>query len=567
MHSEGLARILNVVTSGHSRKASADLALLGGTIADVRTGTLRRAAVAITGSQITTIHTGENLGADAHRILDVSGHVLVPGYIEPHGHILGVNPVEFAKAVLARGTTTTVIDALPLMMLLPLDHLEDILERLAALPMKIRWSIRLHPQSFGNEPKFALEQLRRLWRRPYSAAVGEVTRWIDVLKGDPDLLEKIQAAKADGKRVEGHAPGASYERLVDLAAAGFTSCHEAVTAEEASDRLRAGLYTMLRHSSIRPDLPELAKAVTPEHVYDSKLMLTADGPTSSFIAAHGYMDYLINVATRAGVPAMSAFRMATLNPADYYGWASVGEIAAGKRADINVLKTLEEATPEWVIANGEVVAHDGTLTSDFPSFPWEDGMLPNPVVPKVRVTDLHGEDTVGIQFVNDVITQPVEPGDVPEDALHVAVIDRAGRWITRARLIGFAGRLGGLAATITSAFDFVVIGQNPQDMAAALTRLGERHGGVVVVEGGQEVFSFPLDLGGIYSSRPWREVAESNNRFVEFMKVRGYAFSDPILSLLFLTFDSLPWIRLTARGVWDVRNRRILAPSTSLNSR
>jgi adenine deaminase len=559
-------RIVEHVTSCPAQSIPADLALAGGHIVDVRSGTQRRAGIAIWGDSILAIGPDDQVAANARRILDVSDHLLVPGYIEPHGHVLGMNPIEFAKAVLARGTTTAVIDALPLMMLLPLDRLEGTLERLAALPMKIRWLIRLHPPSFGKEAKFAIEQLRRLWRRPYAAAVGEVTRWIDVLQGDADLLEKMRAAKADGKRVEGHAPGASYERLVGLAAAGFTSCHEAVTAEEASNRLRAGLYTMLRHSSIRPDLPELVKAITSEHVSDSRLMFTADGPTPSFIASHGYMDHLIDIAVRSGVPPMAALRMATLNPANYYGWQTLGEIAPGKHADINVLKAIDEPTPVWVIANGKVVAHNGRLTADFPSFEWN-GVLPRLDIPRVRSDDLHAKDTAGIRLVNDVISQPVEPVNVPEDALHVALIDRAGHWVTRARLIGFADRLGGLAATVTSAFDFVVIGQNPQDMLTAFRHLGKHQGGIVVVEEGEEVFSFPLDLGGIYSSRPWSEVAEKNRRFAEFMRSRGYPFSDPIFSLLFLTFDSLPWIRLTSRGVWDVRNRRVLVPSFPLNSR
>ena len=311
--------------------APVDLALTGGTIADVRTGTLHRAAIAIRGAQIAAIGPDAEIRAGARQVLDVTGHVLTPGYIEPHGHILAVNPVEFAKAVLARGTTTAVIDALPLMMLLPPEHLADVLERLASLPMRIRWLIRLHPQSFGHEDTFALEHLRHLWRLPSAAAVGEVTRWVDVLEGDPDLREKITAARADGRRVEGHAPGASFERLRGLAAAGFTSCHEAVTAEDVTNRLRAGLFAMLRHSSIRPDLPELLKAATHEEVFASRLMLTADGPTPSFIATYGYMDHLIDVAVRSGVPPISALRMVTLNPAAYYGWEHLGEIAVGKQ--------------------------------------------------------------------------------------------------------------------------------------------------------------------------------------------------------------------------------------------
>src|SRR5574337_2105104 len=179
------------------------------------------------------------------------------------------------------------------------------------------------------QARLSLTTLRALWRQPWAAAVGEVTRWVDLLDGDPDLVPKIRAARDDGKRVEGHAAGASYERLVGLAAAGFTSCHEAVTAQEARDRLRAGLITMLRHSSIRPDLPELLTAITRDDIETGRVMLTADGPTPAVITERGYLDYLLAVAIHSGVAPLDALRMVTLNPAQYYGFRDVGEIAVG----------------------------------------------------------------------------------------------------------------------------------------------------------------------------------------------------------------------------------------------
>lgn len=542
--------------------AAVDLALTGGTIADVRAGSVRRAAVGIANQTIARIGSDDEVAPLARQVIDVSGRVIVPAYIEPHGHILLANPVEFAGALLRTGTTTAIVDALPFMVLTPSDRLPHLLASLSALPMKFRWLIRLQPQSFAETgERFRLEALRALWRQPWAAAVGEVTRWVDVLDGDPDLASKIRAAREDGKRVEGHAAGASYERLVSLAAAGFTSCHEAVTAQEARDRLRAGLVTMLRHSSIRPDLPELLTAITRDHIVAGRVMLTADGPTPAFISEHGYLDYLLAVAIRSGLAPLDALRMVTLNPAQYYGFRDVGEIAVGKRADLNVLADLHHPTPSLVLADGTVVVKDQRLTAPIPTPSW-DQLRPIVTVPQGVFKLLAAPQGApgGMRLVNDVITEAMPPGEVPPHALHMALLDRSGHWITQTKLAGFAEKLDGLATTISSGFDVLVLGQNPIDMSDALRRLARMGGGLVVVEGGRDVFSLPLELGA-FSLRPWGEVADANRRFNVLLRERGYPFADPIFTLLFLTFDSLPWIRLTSRGLWDVRHRRVLAPA------
>jgi len=541
---------------------SADLGLVGGEVADVRAGMLRRAAVAITGDRVSAIGPDDAIAPLARRLLDVHGGIIVPGYIEPHTHIVLANPVEFAQAVLPGGTTLAVADALPFMLLARREGLAPLLERLAGLPMKLRWLIRLHPQSFTDDDEFPLEWLRGLWRLPSAAAVGEVTRWVDVLDGDPDLRAKIRAAAQDGKRIEGHAPGASYARLAALAAAGVTSCHEAITADEVTDRLRAGLFVMLRHSSIRPDLPQLSSAVTP-HAADARLMLTADGPSPALIAERGYMDHVLTVAIRSGIPPLLALRMVTLNPATYFGFADMGEIAVGRRADLNVIADLSHPRPTLVIADGRVVAQDGRLLQTFPGVSWQDAMKPAhlPRLPPEALLG-PGQEVPTLRLINDVITEAAPADEVPE-ALHLVLLHRQGRWMARARLAGLADRVGGLATTLTSGFDPVVIGRDARDMARALHRLARQGGGLVMVEDGEEIFNLGLELG-VWTARAWADVVEANRRFVELMRRRGYRYGDPVVSLLFLTFDSLPWIRITARGVWDVRARKVLSPSTPL---
>jgi len=540
-----------------------DLALRGGRVADPRSRTLRRADVVVTGISISAVR--EAGAVDARRVLDVSGRVVVPGYIEPHTHFTIVNPAEFAGALLRHGTTTAVVDTLPLMLLAKPDRLPDLLEHMAALPMKIRHLIRLHPQAISDDARFSLETVRRLWRLPSVAAVGEVTRWVDVLHGDPDLLAKIRAAREDGRRVEGHAPGASYERLVALAEAGFTSCHEAITAREVEDRLRAGLATMLRHSSIRPDLPELLNAVRDRPEWLDQVMLTVDGPTPVFVDDHGYLDYLMRIAIEQGIEPMRVLRMVTLNPADYFGFTDVGEIAVGKRADLNILTDLREPAPLMTIADGRIVAERGELVAPLPHVPVS-GMLEDAAIPRLSPHTLVDAtpNAPAMRLLNDVITEIVPPGEISKDALHVALIDQRGRWITRSRLVGLVNHLGGLATTFSSSFgDVIVLGQRAEDMAEALDRLAQDGGGLVVVEHGEERFRLAFE-DRIYSTRSWPEVVAANRQFNALMRERGYRFGDPLFSLLFLTFDSLPWIRLTSRGIWDVRNRRPFVPATPL---
>lgn len=550
-------------STGYEHPSSPDLCLVGGQVVDVRAGVLRRAAVAISGRWIAAVGSDDEVSAGAREIIDVSGQAIVPGYIEPHTHIVLANPVEFIRAVLPRGTTTAVTDALPFMLLARADRLPQVLEDLSSLPLKLRWQIRLHPPSFSEEERFSLEILRPLWRLPSAAAVGEVTRWTAVLDGEPDLIAKIRAAQEDGKRVEGHAPGASFERLAALAAAGFTSCHEAITAQEAADRLRAGLYTMLRHSSIRPDLPELAAVFTPELASSPKLMLTADGPTPLFIEEHGYMEYVVEVALRSGIPPLAALRMVTLNPAAYYGMNDIGEVAAGKRADLNILRDLSDPRPAMVIAEGQVVARGGRLAVPISDLSWKEAFEPVRL-PRLdpRVFSTPPTALPACRFVNDVITEPMRGEPMPEGLLQAVLIDRHGRWMTRCLVGGFVQRLGGLATTLNTAFDLLVVGQSPEEMAQAAGRVADLGGGLVVVDGG-EVFALPFDAGP-FSSWPWPEVVDGNRRFNALMRSRGFRYTDPIFSLLFLTFDSLPWIRLTSRGVWDVRSRRVLTPSSRL---
>lgn len=558
--------------------APADLLLEGGRVLNVYSGEVLEANVAVARGRIAYVGPRRAAPGPQTRRLSVEGRILVPGYIDPHAHPPAFcNPVALAEAVLPLGTTAVVMDTLHLLLYAKEDRVPELLAALSGLPVHFYWFLRLHGQGPDDREAelFAPERLRRLLQVETVRAVGEVTRWPALYAGDPDLTAAVAGGLAEGRRVEGHAPGAGAERLQALAAAGISSDHEAITADEALDRLRAGLYVMLRHSSIRRDLPHLAAVATGARAFSGRLMLTPDGPNPVFIADEGYMDYLIRVAMASGVDPAAAYQMVTINPATYYGLdEELGGIAPGRFADINVLTDLRTPRPEMVIAGGQIAAEAGRLTAAMIAPEWG-AFIPQTYRPTWRPSaDLFRlpevESVPGMHLENEVITRRVEVamtgGHLPAGLLRIALLDRGGAWIARTLLSGFARRLDGLASTFSIAPGLTVIGTDPEAMARAARRVLEMGGGIALVEGDAILFEFPLPLGGIMSLEPFPVGVSAVRRLGVLLAERGYPHSDVTYTLLFLSFDSLPDLRLTSRGLWDVKAQRVLLPREDLRT-
>lgn len=570
-------RLLDVAAG----RQPADLYLEGATLLNVYTGELHPANVAVAGGRIAYVGRSRAMVGPHTEVLALPGKILVPGYIDPHTHITGMTtPVEFARAVLPGGTTTLVADTLQILLQTPPDRIPELLGALDAMPVLLLWSLRIHPASpLPDDSAFSLERLQPLLDLETVRAAGEVTRWPAVYHADPDLLRKMALALAAGRRVEGHAPGASYDRIVALACAGWSSDHEAISPEEALHRLRAGVYTMLRHSSLRPDLPVLASVATDDRLRSARLMLTADGPEAVTIAEHGYMDHVIRQALASGIPPVSAYQMATLNPATYLGLdEEIGGIGPGRRADILVLGDLSNPTPEVVLARGEVAARGGACVADFPRVDWElffprrfrptwdpdPSLFEMPGAEDVRFPAMHLENSVITRRVD--VPMPSQKGSlqVPPDILRLALVDPGGRWIVRGLLRNFASSLGGLASSFNVIAHLIVVGQDPRDMALAARRLLELGGGIVVAERGETLLELPLPVGGVMSPLPLPALAAKVRDLYALLRQRGYPHTDPHYTLLFLPLDSLPDIRITYHGIWDVRRGRVLVPRHDL---
>jgi adenine deaminase len=549
----------------------ADVCLRGASLLNVFTGEIYQATVAISGERIAYVGARADMIGPRTEVLELAGRVLVPGYIDPHVHPTNlVTPSAFARYVLPLGTTTVVGDTLPFWELGGAAAVRRLADALASSPLKFFWMLRVHGQSRTRDEarRFPLRALAETLAHPWVLAIGEVTRWPDAHRGDRELLARLDLALAHGRRVEGHTAGASAEKLAAIAVAGLTSDHEPITAKEVLERARLGIAVMLRESSLRPDLSNLLDALKEAPALVSRLMLTADGSMPAFVRAHGFVDNLLRLAMAGGVSPVDAYRMATLNPATYYGLdAHVGSIAPGRYADVCVLPDLAEPRPLMVIARGRVAAVDGRLTARVPEPAWRriftspDARLGGRWEATAADFALPPRATYPvIRLVSAVITRleerALEPGD-----LHAALFARDGRWVAPAVVAGFAERVDGLAATTTTDFNILVLGRKPAAMAQAVNHLKRRGGGVVLVDGDRVAYELPLPIAGLMAPGPLDEAADLEEGLRAALVARGYAHHEPMFSLFFMAADFLPAVRLSPLGVWDVKRDRVLLPA------
>ena len=558
----------------------ADLFVRGGTVVNVYSGELVPANVAVLGERVAYVGPSEAAVGPETEVVDARGLYVAPGWIEPHSHAyLYYNPESLAEAVLPGGTTTVVSDDLVFSMLGGAATSRAVADECARLPVRFLWYARPEPASpieGGEQNYFDHERLEAVLDHPLVMGVGEAPAWARFLQNEEAPLgPAIVEANHRGLIADGHTTGARDDKLAALIAAGLRSCHEAITADEALERLRLGLWTPLRHSSLRPDLPELLRIVTEKSIDTSRILLTADGPSPDSIGEHGYLDGLLRLAVKAGVPPVRAIRMATVNAATYLHLDDhLGGVAPGRLADLVLLEDLSSFRPRLVIAGGKMATREGELVEPTPGIGWnslglqlefrEGSWIEDPALYDARP----GDDLPVIEFVSDVITnleEPLPEDELPEGYLRAVHLTRDGRWISRALVRNFADELDGFATTATSSGHVLVFGRNPEAMALAASRVRDLGGGITLASGGHIVWESALPLAGIMAPGPFEEAHAVAKELKACLQDAGYPFSDPVYSLLFFTADFLPGPRLTWSGVLDARRGKIVREAEPLD--
>ncbi len=520
------------------------------------------------------VYVGEEMPANVEgtEMVDMAGKTVVPGYIEPHVHPYQLyNPASFAEFAAQRGTTTFLSDNMTLVLLSQNKKAFSLINQLNQLPFSFYWWSRFDSQTEieHEEEFFSSESVLEWLDRPDVLLGGELTGWPRLLRGDDQMLYWIQAAKHKGKKIEGHFPGASERTLVKMRLFGADGDHEAMTADEVVTRIQHGIKVTLRHSSIRPDLPNLLKGILEKKVaiFDH-LMMTTDGATPAFYR-DGVMDQCIQVALDAGVEPIDAYQMASYNVARYYNMASLhGMVATGRYATLNILKDEFTPNPESVLSRGVWLKRDGEQVYEFPRIDWAElGSLELPF--DLQEDDFQFSMPIGLELVNDVITRPfsakipAHKRELPlgEDQSYLMLVDRDGKWRVNTMIKGFDTYVKGFASSYSTTGDIILIGKSIADMKRAFRELKEMQGGIVLAEDGAVVESLPLPIaGGMYDGKV-EHLIERELALKEALRERGYHHTDAIYTLLFLQSTHLPYIRVTPRGIFDVMKNTVMLPS------
>ena len=568
-------------------KRPADILIKGGTVLNVYSGELLKQHVAIYKDTIAYIGESEASIGEETTVIHADGMYVSPGYIEAHAHPwVMYNPVSVTGKVLPLGTTTTVNDNLFFYLHMGAAGFQEMVRDVKELPGNFFWLVRLVSQADfpGEREWFNQHDIQKLLSMEEVVGTAEVTRWPLLYQGDSFLLDTMEVVKEKGKVIDGHTAGCSYEKLNAVAASGVSACHEAITAKEAFDRLRLGLWTTLRNSSLRPDLEEIIKLITESNANTNRVLMTTDGPHPSFIEKEGFMDGLVKKAVEFGVSPIQAIQMATLNPASYLRLDDyIGGIAPGRQADILILPDLVDFRPNIVISKGKVVARAGKLIAPLPEIDWNQYVVRTPFgFKKSFLEDVHlyqyphsdPESPVPVvHFKSNVITArkdmqlPSVDGYVDltneKGLLYAALIERNQQWVTKGILERFAVDLDGLASTYNTTTELLVIGRDLKAMAKAASKVYEMGGGIAIANKDKIVLAIPLPFTGMMMTGPsFDTVLKQHDRLLEMMRERGFPFHDILYTLLFLTCDFLPGLRLIPYGLYEVKTDEILLPST-----
>lgn len=565
-------------------KEAASLVIKNGALVNVYSGELLDGvSIAIKGDKVAFVgKDAEHTIGEGTEVIDASGKIVAPGFIDGHFH--WYMPLEeFLEYAIPHGTTTMFAE-LDLAYYFGYETAAAELENMKGQPIKLfgTATFYLSPPPFLKQEDFALslEDYARLFDRSDVAALGE-SYWTNVVDEDSRLLTNIAAALSRGKRAEGHGSAAKGNKLVAFAASGISSCHESINVSEALERLRLGFYVMIREGSIRRDLEAISE-IKKANVDFRRLCLVSDGLNGEDLLYHGHMDFIVQKAINLGIEPIKAFQMATLNLAEHFGMGdTIGGIAPGRYADIVILPALTKVECEYVISNGRIVARDGkTLVhprkSTYPEAVLRSIHVAAPLKPEqLRVAAKENKDKAKVRvmkLVNGIISQeyqatlPVTNGqilaDVARDILKVSIIDRrveTGKIVT-GFIQGFGLKSGAIACSYSWDFGspLVVVGTSDQDMVAAINRITELQGGLVVTDSSKVVAELPMPIGGFIALGPLEKMNQGFNKINQAVKQLGCSLPDPFLTLQTAPGVGLPYFRITLQGFVDVKNQKLV---------
>ncbi|MFN3969894.1 MAG: adenine deaminase [Gemmobacter sp.] len=541
----------------------ADLVLRGGRVFDLMTGDLVETDVAICGDTIVGVFGTY----EGRRVIDVSGRVLVPGFIDTHLHIESslVTPHEFDRCVLPRGVTTAICDPHEIANVCGLVGIDYFLRASACTLMDIRVQLSscvpsTHMETAGARLEAA--DLVPLMDHPRVIGLAEFMNFPGVLMRDPGCMAKLEAFR--GRHIDGHAPLLRGRDLNGYLSAGIRTEHEATGHDEALEKLRKGMRVLIREGSVSKDLAALWPLLTER--FAPYLAFCTDDRNPLDIGEHGHLDHMIRWAIAQGAPPLAVYRAATLSAAEAFGLKDRGLIAPGRRADIAVIDSPEGCHAQMVFVGG-VLACDAAFAGRAMVEPVARGSVKAPVVTAAsfRTAGNRAETPViGIipgKIITAHLTERIEPlggdkhADPARDLMKIAVVERHGvnGGIATGFVRGFGMTHGAIASTVChDHHNIAVVGANGADMAVAVNRLGQIEGGFVVVAGGEVLAELALPVAGLMSLEPFEVVREGLVALRSAARSLGVVLDEPFLQLAFLCLPVIPHLKITDMGMVDV---------------
>lgn len=509
---------------------------------------------------------------DGKTEIDVSGKLVLPGFIDAHIHLESsmVTPAEFAKAVVAHGTTTVITDPHEITNVMGIDGVEYMIQASQNLPIDVHFMMpSCVPATEIDESGAELDckDIDLYLDNKKVLGLAEMMNYVGVINGDKNVLSKIVTSQAHHKKIDGHAPELSGNDLNAYIAAGVYSDHECSTFENALEKLRKGQFIMIREGTAAHNLKALMPLLTQQ--YYSRCMFATDDKHPSDLLYGGHIDYIVKQALKNGADPIVALKTATHHAARYFLLNNKGAIASGYLADIVVVNNLEDFNVETVFKRGKLV-FDGEV-KDF-SAPTVDEKLAEKCfdtfhLDSVTPSSFKVDGKLGLIGLvgGELLTRNLGTADkidVENDILKIACIERhkGTNHIGVGYVKGYSLKSGAVATSVAhDSHNIITVGCNDDDIAVAVNAIKDSKGGIAVVENGKIKALLELPIAGLMSDEPLTTVNEK----LENAKSSAYELGadksiDPFMTLSFLSLPVIPSLRITTKGVFDAENWEML---------
>ena len=572
---------LNAVAIGDK---AADLVLENCSLVNVYTGEiLPETQVAISKDRIA--YVGEDASHTKGKktvVINLEKKFITPGFADSHIHIdQFVSPAEFVKKSLLCGVTSLFADSVDIVSTCGFSGFKEFIKMTSGLPARF---FHVVPggtpvdRKFSHVKSLSPTEEKSALRMPGVLGLGEVFSWTKVTKRDSKTMKTLSTMLENNCVINGHTAGMSGKKLNAYVSSGILSCHEPINFEQVIERLRLGMWIMIREGSIRRDIKDIIPLVLANKTNKDRLMFCSDGLDPIDITKFGHIDHCIREAVKLGLNLTDAISMASKNCFDYYNMGmDLGGIAPGKLADILVFDDLVKLKPKKIFVGGMLVLSNGTIVSKIKKHPvpkWmtktvklnkftednfsikshSDLVDVNVIDMKTEIITKKGHETLSVKDENVIPSYD-------KDVWKVAAFDRT--FGSTKHAVGFLKNFGPRIGAFASTWSFhennmIVIGSNEKDMAIAANSLLRTQGGMVVVYKGKILSSMPLQMAGIMSTDSFEKTSKNFSDINNMLLDSGCKFKKPHLIPLFLPFLALPEIRILHQGIIDVKSRSFL---------